>query len=411
MAILIRKYQQGSKLITYENNSDLIDGVADWSQHSKGNITPQYNEQIKKALYTGAYGLDPESGALVKLNKPFKVPDDVKDKSKSITEKYYKQQATNRFVQQGHKQLINNPITQVLGSILFPPAGVMQGVAQGVKGVVERDYLSAGMGALEMIPFLGKAKKLLPKISRHTVNDFKSEIDWSKWNKDTPNHPELMSEYNKIERLAKKRGRWMKNSDGSEFQGTPEQFVQQQSSYFKKSFPDYYGKILYHNSPNKFNKFSEDYFGSTDPGYFGKGIYATEDAKLTRGRKYDGGNEYGPNEYDLYVNSKNPFILKHSFYDEYDKIYSGNPKTPLSPLRFNVGENKLLDEHSTFTIRGITGDGSYRKEVVIPFGNTVKSAKGNVGFFDMTNPDIYKTILYGAALGGAASQSKSDDKL
>jgi hypothetical protein len=56
-------------------------------------------------------------------------------------------------------------------------------------------------------------------------------------NKEIPNNPQLMKEYNAIEQTTKANGSWMKNSDGSTFQGTPEQFVQGQSENFKKAFP------------------------------------------------------------------------------------------------------------------------------------------------------------------------------
>ena len=45
-----------------------------------------------------------------------------------------------------------------------------------------------------------------------------------------------MKEYNDIETDCKANGTWMKNSDGSAFQGTPEQFVQQNSENFKRFF-------------------------------------------------------------------------------------------------------------------------------------------------------------------------------
>lgn len=44
---------------------------------------------------------------------------------------------------------------------------------------------------------------------------FKSEIDWAKWNSETPKHKVLMDEYNAIEESTKKAGTWMKNPDGS----------------------------------------------------------------------------------------------------------------------------------------------------------------------------------------------------
>lgn len=75
--------------------------------------------------------------------------------------------------------------------------------------------------------------------STNTVNkNFKSEIDWAKWNKEIPNNKTLIDEYNTIEATTKKAGTWMKNPDGSAFKGTPEQFVQQNSENFKKAFPE-----------------------------------------------------------------------------------------------------------------------------------------------------------------------------
>ena len=44
-----------------------------------------------------------------------------------------------------------------------------------------------------------------------------------------------MREYNAIEQQAKATGTWMKNPDGTDFPGTPEQFVQQNSNNFKTS--------------------------------------------------------------------------------------------------------------------------------------------------------------------------------
>jgi hypothetical protein len=73
---------------------------------------------------------------------------------------------------------------------------------------------------------------------------FKSEINWAKWNKEIPENKALMQEYNAIEQQAKSDGTWMKNPDGSTFQGTPEQFVQQNSKNFKKAFPEGFENVF-----------------------------------------------------------------------------------------------------------------------------------------------------------------------
>ncbi len=87
--------------------------------------------------------------------------------------------------------------------------------------------------------------RYLSKIGEFFKNykNSKSEINWGKWNKEIPDNPQLMEEYNEIEQVSKANGTWMKNPDGSKFTGTPEQFVQANSSNFKKAFPNGYSKV------------------------------------------------------------------------------------------------------------------------------------------------------------------------
>lgn len=83
------------------------------------------------------------------------------------------------------------------------------------------------------------AKAIAKKISDILPKKyFKSSVDWSAWNPDTPNHPELTDEYLEIEKRTKADGSWMKNPDGTKFEGSPEQFIQQQSSHYKRAFPE-----------------------------------------------------------------------------------------------------------------------------------------------------------------------------
>lgn len=295
------------------------------------------------------------------------------------------------------------------------------------------DYLAGKGGeenALAILPSFGKIKdikNLLKKTESNVSKNFKSEIDWAKWNPDTPKYPELINEYNTIEESTKKAGTWMKNPDGSKFKGTPEQFVQQQSSWFKKAFPDYYGEILNHNSPYKFNEFNDINFGKvSDDGWYGKGTYAHPDKSYT--------SLYGPNNYEIYVNSPNKgnvtektysasSVYKKNIVDELNKLenkknnalkeiesnpeiyndindvlkkrindsYDLNKKILIE--KFSSKYTNSLDDYTTLT-------NPYNGEVVIPFDNKIKSARGNVGFFDITNPNIYKSLVpIGIGLG------------
>lgn len=238
---------------------------------------------------------------------------------------------------------------------------------------------------------------------------FKSEIDWGKWNPETPKYPELIDEYNAIEESTKKAGTWMKNADGSAFKGTPEQFIQQQSSYFRKAFPNpvrerrpdffsdeilggqdpknYFDKnmpiqINYHSSPNEFDFFDENLFSL---GAFGKGIYTSRIPQ----------NMYGKNQYKLYLNANNPQPYS----------YTRFVKKNGSEVAERVNEPKLVHER-TFYQQLEPGKDYFNPaeesiQSVVPFSNYPKSAIGNVGFFDMTNPNIYKSMMpLGAIYGG-----------
>ena len=275
----------------------------------------------------------------------------------------------------------------------------------------------------------------------------KSEIDWGKWNKEIPENPQLMNEYNAIEQTTKANGSWMKNPDGSAFQGTPEQFVQQNSNNFKKAFPnpvlDDAGNVQYnyHGSPNKFNEFDKTKFYS---GNYGKGIYTSPDkegilnsyandtkSRVNRIREMTGGEGNDANLYELYINSKNPkifddvlelpssiknygksiedFPTRSELYNQYSKEVKDNSwiKSDEDFDKFLSYMNKTPREKAQLTLPDndfIRINDTRLKEQVIPFSNYPKSAVGNNGMFDMTNPNIYKAIVPGAIGLGAASQ-------
>ena len=246
---------------------------------------------------------------------------------------------------------------------------------------------------------IGTGTKYLGKYTSKHIPQFKSEIDWGKWNPDTPKYPELINEYNTIEESTKKAGTWMKNPDGSAFQGTPEQFIQQQSSWFKKSFgnilKDSKGNtlIVNHGSPEKFTRFDQNKFGSTtDMGDKGVGTYVTP---------LEYSKNYGNNQYNLYVNARSP--LNASSFIDHSIPSSARAHLADSELRYfhrNISEKMKARGAKQYLDRDILiGDEFYPGinekafEMVIPFSNRMKSAVGNIGFFDMTNPNIYKSVI------------------
>lgn len=241
---------------------------------------------------------------------------------------------------------------------------------------------------------------------------FKTEINWGNFNSEIPNNKKLMQEYNAIEQSTKANGTWMKNPDGSIFQGTPEQFVQQNSQNFKNAFgnsklvnPDGSAINLYHGSDNKFNMFDESLFGKTDKGMSGTGIY-TSPIKENATRV---NNKY---LYELYGQSKSPvyssdLIKQKKYWTEYQEaLFNFNRKDVNIP-----SQEKLLQYDSAIADELIDLPGkkdiSNAYEIVFPANTQLKSAIGNNGMFDMTNPNIYKSLLPLTGIGiGLSQQNK-----
>ena len=256
-------------------------------------------------------------------------------------------------------------------------------------------------------------------------NIFKSEIDWGKWNKEIPENTQLMKEYNAIEQTTKANGSWMKNPDGSAFQGTPEQFVQQNSKNFKKAFgnsklinPDGSPTKLYHGTQSKLinDEFNLDYFGKTDPGFMGRGVYLSGHKGIshhyaypTKAERINGTlqvKDYLPGEaeklfpnseiYEVYGNVQNPINLSEINTNDLYKRFN----------RLDVEDN--LSQYDA-AIHDFKRKDGLIQEINIADPKNIKSATGNNGMFDMTNPNIYKTIVPGAIGVGAASQMQDEE--
>jgi len=238
------------------------------------------------------------------------------------------------------------------------------------------------------------------------TSNFNSEINWGNWNKEIPDNLQLMKEYNAIEQTSKANGSWMKNPDGSVFQGTPEQFVQQNSENFKKYFDksklvnsDGSPTIVYHGSPNQFESF--DKFQITDQGFHGRGIYTTP--KKGYAQQYAGdisSKNPTPTLYELYGNTVNPATTRE-FREGLHEFNKGN----------NIEKNFLNYDSAVENLNYKLGEESFpihkAREIVFPKSNQVKSATGNNGMFDMNNPNIYKSV---APIAGASYLATQENR-
>ena len=288
-----------------------------------------------------------------------------------------------------------------------------------------------------------KIKKIeAPKELLGSSNKFKSEIDWSKWNKEIPDNTQLMKEYNTIEQTSKANGTWMKNPDGSPFQGTPEQFVQQNSENFKKAFPKGYDKT-YRGDRVHYNIMNDDLYNlNTFTGNKDMALnYTYENAQpftsnSPLGMNPNRGKDIMSSEgiYELYgkksINSKILNSKRNADYSDID-IYD---KDVLNYFKNKELGNKNLKSHYNKDMRPISTDDlayQYLKDKNLDnltinniydsslepgtvrinnnkSGNYLKSMQGNNGMFDMTNPNIYKAAIP-IGLGVAASQNKQDN--
>lgn len=127
------------------------------------------------------------------------------------------------------KEEVKNNFDKVSDSFLWNLPG-------SISPMAAEDLIIGGVGkGLKYLKGTKSGKQTINKVS-----NFISEIDWGKWNKEIPANTKLMKEYKTIEQTSKVNGTWMKNPDGSAFKGTPEQFVQSHSKNFKEAFPDGY---------------------------------------------------------------------------------------------------------------------------------------------------------------------------
>ena len=252
------------------------------------------------------------------------------------------------------------------------------------------------------------------------TSSFKSEIDWGNWNKEISEDLPLMNEYNAIEQTSKANGSWMKNPDGSTFEGTPEQFVQQNSENFKNAFgnsklvnPDGSPTIQYHGSAKNFDTFDESKFQLGDAGYSGKGIYTTPDkskaSSYALSSKSIHKGDYDPTVYELYGQGNNPIsaenlIKQNKDYDLFNFHREKNWQGDV-PLEQQMLDHDVAIRNQT---RGIERVSPWNQaaELVFPTNKQLKSATGNNGMFDMTNPNIYKALVPAAIGAGALEQKK-----
>jgi hypothetical protein len=134
-AATIPKTSSPEGYLSIKNNQDWFDSHADWTNTGDTKINNQdWDDYVRKQVLTGRFGIEPSTGALVKLpqNEWTNVSDEYKrlatDKRQWTPEQKqtsWEKQVTP-YIVQGTKKLITNPVMMAPGAILT--GGMLSGI-------------------------------------------------------------------------------------------------------------------------------------------------------------------------------------------------------------------------------------------------------------------------------------------
>lgn len=305
---------------------------------------------------------------------------------------------------------------------MTPGIGDAMDVAQSIVDSSNGKYIAAGSGLAMLAlpnfiekPFKYIGKRSMPFIKRYldkiNFKGFKSELDWSpeswlskrvdkKWTKqDEDALISHLQEYLDIEKKAKQNGTWLKNKDGSIFDGDPRSWVQMQSDSFKKNYND---EILTHGE-DAINDLFGDFYGDGVGAGIGDKVLWTSTNKLL-------GKTYGNDVFSLAAlkNAKTNIVADAEGRPWLDVIQGKDTNNLVYPnltndniVRINnvvdAGPNikwsEIKDFRKNETIpeylsRKYTGD-----DVVIGQDVSRKSIVGNNGDFNPIDKNIYRSLI------------------
>ena len=258
---------------------------------------------------------------------------------------------------------------------------------------------------------MGKLVKGADIADDNPFRTFKSELDWSpkswfqkradkKWTKqDEDALISHLQEYLDIEKKAKQNGTWLKNKDGSTFDGDPRSWVQMQSDSFKKNYND---EILTHGE-DAINDLFGDFYGDGVGAGIGDKVLWTSTNKLL-------GKTYGNDVFSLATlkNAKTNVVADAEGRPWIDVVQGKDTNNLVYPnltndniVRINnvvdAGPNikwsEIKDFRKNETVpeylsRKYTGD-----DVVIGQDVSRKSIVGNNGDFNPIDKNIYRALI------------------
>ena len=189
------------------------------------------------------------------------------------------------------------------------------------------------------------------------------------------------AERDEIRSRAIEDGTWMKAPNGENSNLSERDWVTVRTKAFKDWFGDwetyddglldenYEPRVFYHRSPKAFTEFSREAIGSkTDPGFLGRGFYFFSDPQE--------GDGYGNNTYPVFLKMKYPYYAENEDVSMLAEAYSSKASSDFTERLKSEGYD------------GVIYTGDLREELMVFDPEQIKSAIGNAGTFDGTNPDI-----------------------
>lgn len=164
---------------------------------------------------------------------------------------------------------------------------------------------------------------------------------------------------------------------------------------------------VYHGTAEDFDEFKP-----SKTGIFGKGIYFTTDPK--RASNY--ADVEGGSVVPAYISIKKPYVVsfdKDTWDDIYQKVTGTTPKNAgdeyPNPRQVEKLKSALQERgYDGFEVLGVEGT---EEKYWIPFDPTqIKSAIGNRGTFDPSNPNIMYGVGGTGILGGISQQREDRNK-
>ena len=188
-------------------------------------------------------------------------------------------------------------------------------------------------------------------------------------------------EREKIRKDAIENGTWLKAPNGENSNLSERDWITVRTKAFKDWYGDwetyddglldenYEPRVFYHRSPKVFTEFSRDAIGSkTDPGFLGRGFYFFSNPQE--------GDGYGNNTYPVFLKMKYPYYAENEDVSMLAEAYSNKASSDFTERLKSEGYD------------GVIYTGDLREELMVFDPEQIKSAIGNTGTFDGTNPDI-----------------------